>query len=124
MKPFDMEAAKAGAPVVTGEGQKVRIVCFDAKRPSYPIVALVSDDNGIESVSIFTLEGCTNHHGINSRNDLFMAPVKKTGWVNIHRGSCNSRDTSVGIYLTKEQALSNVHNKSEYVATVKVEWEE
>ena len=32
LKPFDFEAAKAGKPVCTRDGRKVRIICFDAKR--------------------------------------------------------------------------------------------
>ena len=30
MKPFDLEKAKAGSPVCTRSGEKVRIICFDA----------------------------------------------------------------------------------------------
>ncbi len=38
-KPFDLEAAKNGAPVVTRDGQPVRIICFD-KQGGCPIVVL------------------------------------------------------------------------------------
>lgn len=31
LRPFDLEAAKAGKPVYTRDGRKVRIICFDAK---------------------------------------------------------------------------------------------
>lgn len=40
MKPFDLEAAKAGKPVCTRDGRKARIICFDAKCIK-PIVALI-----------------------------------------------------------------------------------
>lgn len=29
LRPFDLEAAKAGKPVCTRDGRKVRIICFD-----------------------------------------------------------------------------------------------
>lgn len=40
MKNFDLEAAKAGAPVCTTFGRKVRILCFD-KKGETPVVAAV-----------------------------------------------------------------------------------
>lgn len=40
LRPFDLEAAKAGKPVYTRDGRKVRIICFDAKCIK-PIVALI-----------------------------------------------------------------------------------
>jgi hypothetical protein len=42
LKPFDLEAAKAGKPVCTRDGRKARIICFNAKTLcDYPIIALV-----------------------------------------------------------------------------------
>ena len=35
-KPFDLEAAKAGAKVMTQDGQPVTIIKFDVKHPIYP----------------------------------------------------------------------------------------
>lgn len=32
LKPFDLEAAKAGKPVCTRDGRKARIICFNAKK--------------------------------------------------------------------------------------------
>ena len=40
MRNFDLEAAKAGAPVCTTFGRKVRILCFD-KKGETPVVAVV-----------------------------------------------------------------------------------
>lgn len=45
MKPFDLEKAKAGAPVCTREGFRARIVCFDADHNRFPIIALIKDSN-------------------------------------------------------------------------------
>ena len=46
LKPFDLEAAKNGAKVVTRDGHAVRIICYDRKNEEYPIVALVGEDEG------------------------------------------------------------------------------
>lgn len=45
MKPFDLEKAKAGAPLCTREGFRARIICFDADNDRFPIVALIKDSN-------------------------------------------------------------------------------
>lgn len=42
LKLFDLEAAKAGRPVCTRDGRKVRIVSFDMK-DKRPIVALIGN---------------------------------------------------------------------------------
>lgn len=49
LKPFDLEAAKAGKPVCTRDGRKARIICFNDKTLcDYPIIALVENaDNSI-----------------------------------------------------------------------------
>lgn len=41
MKNFDLEAAKAGAPVCTRAGFPARIICSDARNEEFPIVAMV-----------------------------------------------------------------------------------
>ena len=38
MREFNLEEAKAGAPVCTREGNKVKILCFDRELTDYPIV--------------------------------------------------------------------------------------
>lgn len=42
-KPFDLQAAKNGAKLVTKFGDTARIICYD-RIGDYPIVALVSDE--------------------------------------------------------------------------------
>ena len=56
MKPFDLEKAKAGEPIITRNGLPARIICFDRKASVYPIVALVGGDVN-EVVESFTIEG-------------------------------------------------------------------
>lgn len=50
LKPFDLEAAKAGKPVCTRDGRKARIVCYDRKSENYPILALVENNSNEQVV--------------------------------------------------------------------------
>lgn len=120
MKPFDLELAKAGHPVCTRDGRKVRIICFDKKDEDFPIIALL-DFGNYESIATYTLEGRFMVRE-ESNNDLFMAPNRKEGWINICSYGDN-RNACFGIYNTKEEALSHKIS-DEYVDTIKIEWEE
>jgi hypothetical protein len=122
MREFNLEKAKAGKPVCTRDGRNARIICFDAKRGNYPIVALI-DDKGVEYVSYFSLDGKYDN-GVDS-NDLFMASEKHEGWANILVGSACKSDLNryfSGIFTTKEEAQR--YNTDNIVDCVKIEWEE
>lgn len=123
MKQFDLEKAIAGEPVVTRNGSPVRILCTDRVGDQYPIVALIRDDN-YDTIVSYTKEGFI-HLDKEAANDLFMAPKKKDGWINIcitEDGYADMYDTT--IYVSKEKALQNRDTTEEYVCTTKVEWEE
>lgn len=78
LKPFDLEAAKAGKPVCTRDGRKARIVCFDVKGSARPIVALISDEEGDESTFVFYENGRVYaEHGTDF--DLMMNPESTRG---------------------------------------------
>lgn len=73
MKPFDLEAAKAGAPVCTREGHSVRIVCWDVKDPTYPIIALINDDDHEIVIDVTERGFYYEDNQETSKYDLFMA---------------------------------------------------
>lgn len=52
-KPFNMEAALNGAPVVTRDGRRVR----DIQYSPYPINATIENSDGTDLSTNFTLEG-------------------------------------------------------------------
>lgn len=54
LEPFDIERAKAGEPVCTIDGEDVKILCFDRNNDTYPIVALIGDD---ETIKTYTKKG-------------------------------------------------------------------
>ena len=115
LKPFDLDAAKAGKPVCTRDGRKARIICFD-RDWDMQIVALVSDPFG-ELVKYYWSNGKVDYDEQND-DDLMMLSEKKEGWVNIYAlNTC---------YSSKEEAEANIDRdyEHEYVRTVKISWEE
>ena len=118
LKPFDLEAAKAGKPVCTRDGRKARIICFDAKGKQ-PIIALFEREKSDE-VIIQTYNDDGSYYGLEKEDnrDLMMLPEKKEGWVNLYPCDCMGQKR----YSTKEEALKNA--VSDVIATVKIEWEE
>ncbi|EGN00240.1 hypothetical protein HMPREF1017_00766 [Bacteroides ovatus 3_8_47FAA] len=124
MKPFDLEKAKAGAPLRTREGFRARIVCFDADNDRFPIVALLKSDNGKEYPASFTKEGRFSDGEVDSSNDLLMEGIKKEGWINIYE---SLKERCIGaVYNSKEAAMRMKFNEKgiTYITTVRVEWEE
>ena len=81
--PFNVELAKkivngkVKGRIVTMEGRKVRIVCWD-KKPvdekahEYPIVALIQNDYNGEMSQTFTAEGAACYPNYKSRYDLII----------------------------------------------------
>lgn len=125
VKPFDLEAAKAGKPVCTRDGRNARIICFDriCGDDYYKIVACVTAfDGDFEEVLSYGIDG----YIVDSQNpkdeDLIMLLEKKEGWVNVYN-SLGVVTFSHNPYDTKKEALANVKPKY-YVDTVKINWEE
>lgn len=126
LKEFDLEAAKAGEPVCTRDGRKVRIISFDRKFSfkgvSYPIIALVEDTAKEEIIYGYNEKGkILIENDMPYKDDLMMLPEKKEGWVNLCKN--NSGDTlAVGVFPNREEAVSNC--PPFYLCTIKIEWEE
>lgn len=71
MKPFNLEKAKAGAPVFTRDGRDVRLLCFDRKSV-YPICGLVDCTDGGEAYETWTSNGMYRTATHSSEYDLFL----------------------------------------------------
>ena len=124
MKEFNLTEylKEPSKKVVTKDGREVRIICTDAKGDE-PIIALVYNKNrDEENVYTYNRDGYF-YKDNDSCLDLFFAPIKREGWVNIYditRINCISR-----IYKTKEEAETIGKGcKSGYITTTKIEWEE
>ena len=122
MKQFNLEEylKNPSRKVITMDGRTVtRFLCTDAKS-DYPIVVLVENFSGSEMPSSYTKDG---EYIIRSKSneDLFFAPKKHEGWVNIYKDD-DYIYTSMDIFKTKEKA--EALSCSSCIATVKIEWEE
>ena len=128
LKPFNLEAAKAGKPICTRDGRMARIVCFDRKflyeGQDYCIVALINEGCYNEAVYSYTNDGLFTPGKIN-KSDLMMLPEKKEGWVNIVRGNDGKSYMGRGIFQSKEEAENTIKAFSDnLIDTVKINWEE
>lgn len=115
-------------PLVTRDGNSVRIICTDRNYKEYPIVAL-AQIYGMERMCGYTEDGMYLS-GTPTSMDLFFAPepkAKKVGWMNVCKYGDYGDDkhfTIVGnvVFPTREEALKC---KSEYsVDTIQIRWEE
>ena len=127
MKPFSLEEylKNPSRKVVTRENMPVRILCTDANG-SYPVVGLILY-NGEDVPENYTENGRYYSNNQDSVNDLFFAPVKIEGYVNIYRniyyeGSDKYRNSGKNIYSSEEEAKE--HKDLGYITTIRIEWEE
>ena len=110
--------------VVTRDGRAVRIVCSDLKQ-DFPIVALIYDEEKQkENIECFFENGKYLFFDVDSPLDLFFAPVKKEGWVNLYKDR-NGAYPSNFIFETEKRAKEVIGKKhTTYLTTIKIEWEE
>ncbi len=119
MKPFNLNEALAGHPVVTRDGRKVtQLHLFDVSS-SYCLCGVV--DGEIRS---FTKKGY--HSLLKSKDasdyDLFMDSINLEKWINVYKDRC-SGELFVGqkIYNSEQDARNNVWNDMDYFNTIEIE---
>ena len=122
MKQFNLEEylKNPSQKVITRDGREVRIICTDAKGDE-PIVALLYNKNRDEE-NVYTY----NRDGYFYKNndsclDLVFAPIKREGWINVYSEQ-EYRYPGENIFATKEDAIK--YKDINYIATIKIEWEE
>lgn len=125
MKEFNLEEFKKNPSqkVVTRDGRTVRIICTDMKS-EYPLIALaINKDDNKESLLNYKENG--KYFYAVSENDLFFAPIKREGWINVYKGVIENHLPYVGqkVYKSKEEAIRNKCGDY-YFTTLKIEWEE
>ena len=123
MKPFNLEEylKNPTRKVITGGGKSVRIICTNKLDSTTPIVALIYK-GAEEAIQLYTKEGRITSKYPCFEHDLFFAPVKKEGWINLFK--VNSTMTTGEIYNIEEEAKSAIAKSLVYISTVKIEWEE
>ena len=126
MKQFNLKSYIANPrKVITRDGRNVRILCMDAKG-DYPVVALIPEaDSKRDIPKIYTEDGYRYDLFHQSPFDLFFAPEKKVGWANVYGGADgNSYVGDSRIFKSKEDAEKEGKKWKDYIATVRIEWEE
>ena len=126
MEQFSLEKylANPSRKVVTRDGRSVRIVCTDMKNTSCPIVALITDKEVGEFCIEYTSDGKLRNLNIAYNLDLFFAPEKHEGWINVYRNSDSGHVYTGAAYDSKEDAEKRKESGENYVTTIKIEWEE
>lgn len=117
MKPFDLQKALAGYPVITRDGRRVtQLTLFDiANHYLYPLVGVIE---GTWDIQRWTKEGKFEEKlGVDRQVDLFMSTVKKKGWVIIRDGELVSNS------IYKSVACASTF-ASGHDSIVPVEWDE
>ena len=125
MKRFSLEEylKNPSKKVVTRMGRKVRIICTDREDSIYPVVALVKDDNRkLDILVAYTKDGIPAEYN-EEYYTLFFVPEKKEGWINLYKTN-SIISPGPRAYDTKEDAESAAGDKSYYISTIKIEWEE
>ena len=132
MKQFNLEEylKNPSKKVVTGDGRNVRIICTDSKIRNYPIIALVEEPSRFENLFSYTEGGQMVSYEPLKKYDLFFAPEKHEGWVNIYKagveretlGCLQTRYVGSSIWPTEEAAKTAAD--ADDIVTIKIEWEE
>lgn len=125
MKPFNLEEylTNPSKKVVTRVGKSVRIICTNRLSENYPVIALITDGCAELCYSYTEFGKFDEHQNIDSDLDLFFAPNKKSGWINLYKMN-SIISPGPRAYDTKEEAESAAGDKSYYISTIKIEWEE
>ena len=107
MKPFNLEEALAGKPVVTRDGRKVKIAGYNPE--SADILMVVGwVDNLVET---WSSEGRYTESG-DGGFDLFMAPETKDVWVLLW--SIKGRDDISSVAFQDEDSAKKMQATIEY----------
>jgi len=123
-KPFNLEEAKAGKPVVTRDGHCVRILAFDLRNTIYPICCVWRYDDADSPPDVWTSRGNFKVSGEDPK-DLLMLVETKQYWINIYRNKDGIHvHHYAGLYPTKEIAISKATPSWDRVDTVFVYEEE
>lgn len=113
LKPFNLERALAGEPVVTRDGTETVKNIIDCGFGSNPVIVEFNDG---DETHTYSRVGKFYKHGTECRLDLFMAPVEKTVWVNVYQEEKGGIITGVSTYSTKKEALIYVNDiRREYI---------
>ena len=121
MKQFSIEEyiKNPNRKVITRDGRNVTIHCTNYQG-TFPVIAEVE---GLDYSMAFMDDGV--YHCIESSiYDLFFAPEKHEGWVNIFKNDDGENYATYSIYKSKEEAEEDGKQYSGYITSIEIKWEE
>ena len=123
MKPFNLKEylKNPSRKVVTRDGRNVTIHCTNF-RGNFPIIAEIE---GLDYSTGFTDDGVHMYWNCIKETDydLFFAPEKHEGWINIFVDFNDDNYPGIHIFNSKEEAEEYGKKWSGYITTIKIEWE-
>lgn len=125
MKPFNLEAAKAGKPLITRDGRRAKFLAHVPEATeSHQVVIFV--EGGRRPNGYY--ENGSYLEDEEADTDLFMAPEKVSGWVNLYQRDKGEVATSRNrIHPSKEiaeySAVTTCSAVEKYLGAVFVEIE-
>ena len=127
MEQFSLEKylTNPSRKVVTRDGRSVRIICTDRRDLNFPIVTLIERKLGEGEVIYAHTKDGIYCNTCPTTYDLFFAPEKHEGWVNIYKSKYDGYELSQ-VYQRKEDAENEkyINDSDVYINTIKIEWEE
>ena len=127
MKEFSLEEyiKNPNRKIVTRDGRDVRIICTDRRGGDHPILALCTMSNESENLYSYLPNGRMYLSAdADSCMDLFFAPEKHEGWVNVYKDGNMYSFGDTHPYATEKEAKRYSSIYSDYVCTIKVEWKD
>ena len=124
MKQFNLKEylKKPSRKVVTRDGRNARIICTDRRDLNFPIIALIENiSGGGEKACSYTKDG-RHYTDCPDIFDLFFAPEKHEGWVNVYKNFTTSASFYCDYVFDSEEEAKMKGGGA--IATVKIEWEE
>lgn len=90
----------------------------------YPVLAVYKKDPTHENWNSYTTDGKLYTEGDDSQADLFFAPEKKEGWINLYRDEDGKVRTCTAYPIESEKDAKMLSKYiKDYVETCKIEWE-
>ena len=126
MKQFSLEEylKNPSRKIVTRDGRNVRILCTDREDLDFPIITLIKKKLGGEEVIYSHTKDGLYCNTCSTIHDLFFAPEKHEGWINIYRNEDEDYYKGMVIFSSKEDAIEKGRRFSDYITTTKIEWED
>ena len=123
MKPFNLKEylKNPNRKVVTRDGRNVKIICTNFDSEKYPIIGEIK---GYGYPAIYDEEGYAPCSDYDNSTDLFFAPEKHEGWINLYRNEDGISWISPNYFKSKEEAEKEGKAYTCSVTTIKIEWED